>query len=382
MVIRVLVSRKLRLKPTKEQEIWLNAQAGVARFIYNWSLNYKIEQYKNFGISVGQREIMREITAMKYTDEFSWLQEYSSETIKQAVKDMLRAYKNFFQRGCRGYPKFKKKGRYKESFYVRYDRLYSYDDKHLVIPSLKTKMKVSESCAITKGSIKNPRVSFDGKYWYLSYSYEVEPLSEKLTNEVIGIDLGIKDLAVCSNGVSYRNINKDFNIQKLEMRKRRLQRKLSRMYEKNKQGNKFIKTSNIGRLEHKIRLIDRKLSNTRKTYIHTVTMQIVKTKPSCIVLEDLNIRGMLKNKYLAKSIQGQLWYFFRRCIEYKCKAYGGIEVMIAKRNYPSSKKCSNCGHIKKFLSLSDRTYICHKCGLKIDRDLNASYNLRNLAFSL
>lgn len=159
-MIRLLASRKLRLKPTKEQEIWLNAQAGVARFIYNWSLNYKIEQYKNFGISVGQREIMREITDMKYTDEFSWLQEYSSETVKQAVKDMLRAYKNFFQRGCRGYPKFKKKGRCKESFYVRYDRLYSYDDKHLVIPSLKTKMKVSESCVITKGSIKKSKSIF------------------------------------------------------------------------------------------------------------------------------------------------------------------------------------------------------------------------------
>lgn len=378
----MLVSRRLRLKPTKEQEVWLNAQAGVARFIYNWSLSYKIEQYKNFGISVGQKEVMREITDMKYTDEFPWLQEYSSETIKQAVKDMLHAYKSFFQRGCRGYPKFKKKGRCKESFYVRYDRLYSYDVKHLVIPSLKTKMKVFESCVITKGSIKNPRVSFDGKYWYLSYSYEVEPLSEKLTNEVIGIDLGIKDLAVCSNGVLYRNINKCFNIQKLEIRKRRLQRKLSRMYEKNKQGDKFIKTNNIRKLEHKLRLIDRKLSNIRKTYIHTVTMQIVKTKPSCIVLEDLNIRGMLKNKYLAKSIQGQLWYFFRQCIKYKSQFYGGIKVMIAKRNYPSSKKCSNCGHIKKFLSLSDRTYICHKCGLKIDRDLNASYNLRNLAFSL
>lgn len=378
----MLASRKLRLKPTKEQEIWLNAQVGVARFIYNWSLSYKIEQHKNFGISVGQSEVMREITDMKYIDEFLWLQEYSSETVKQAVKDMLRAYKNFFQRGCRGHPKFKKKGRCKESFYVRYDRLYSYDDKYLVIPNLKTKMKVSESCVIVKGSIKNPRISFDGKYWYLSYSYEVEPLSEKLTNEVIGIDLGIKDLAVRSNGVSYRNINKDFNIQKFEMRKRRLQRKLSRMYEKNKQGNKFIKTSNIRKLEHKIRLIDRKLSNARKTYIHTVTMQIVKTKPSCIVLEDSNIRGILKNKYLAKSIQGQLWYFFRQCIEYKSQFYDGIEVMIAKRNYPSSKKCSNCGHIKKFLSLSNRTYICNKCGLKIDMDLNASYNLRNLAFSL
>ena len=376
----MIVARRLRLNPTKTQVEWLKQQCGVSRFIYNWSLNYKIEQYKNFDISVGQKEIMSEVTDMKHKPEFKWLQEYNSETVKQAVKDMLTAYNNFFRRGNKGFPKFKKKGKCKESFYVRYDRIYSVDEKHIKFPSLKEPIKVSEPFIIKKGTIKNPRVSFDGKYWYLTFSYDVKPLSLELTDAVIGIDLGIKELAVCSNGIRCRNINKDYNVKKLEARKRRLQRQLSRMYEKNKQGSKYIKTNNIRKLEQKIRLIDRRLSNTRKTYIHQVTMQIVKTKPSCIVMEDLSIQGMMKNKYLARSIQNQLWYFFRQCIEYKSAFYGGISFILAKRNYPSSKKCSNCSNIKKFLSLSDRIYKCECCGLTIDRDLNAAYNLRNLAF--
>lgn len=377
----MLASRRLRLIPTKSQEEWLRQQCGVSRFIYNFSLAMKEDAYREQGIVLGQREIMRQITDMKYTDEFSWLQSYNSETIKQAVKDMLSAYSNFFKRGNKGFPKFKKKGKCRESFYIRYDRIYSVGEKHIKFPCLKKPIKISEKCYLSKGTIKNTRVSFDGKYWYLSYSFEIEPLKEDLTNEVIGIDLGIKELATCSSGVVYRNINNDSNIQNLEARKRRLQRQLSRMYEKNKQGTKYIKTNNIRKLEQRLRLIDRKLSNIRKTYIHTVTMQIVKTKPSCIVMEDLGIQGMMKNKYLSKSIQSQLWYFFRQCIDYKSQFYGGIKFIIAKRNYPSSKKCSDCGHIKKFLSLSERTYVCECCGLRIDRDLNAAYNLRNLAFS-
>ena len=374
----MLVATRLRLKPNKTQEEWLKANCGVTRFIYNFSLSMKEAAYKEQGINLGQKEIMRQITDMKYTENYLWLQSYNSETIKQAVKDMLRAYSNFFKGA--GFPKYKKKGKCKEGFYVRYDKIYSVDEKHIKFPNLSTPLKISEPFIIEKGSVKNPRVSFDGKYWYLSFSYELEPIQEELTDEVLGIDLGIKDLAILSSGVRYRNINKDNNVIRLEERKRRLQRQLSRMYEKNKQGNRYIKTNNIRKLEQKLKLINRKLSNIRKTYIHQVTMQIVKTKPSCIVLENLSISGMMKNKHLAKSIQDQLLYFFRQCIEYKSAFYGSIEVIFAKRKYPSSKKCSSCGVVKKFLSLSERTYRCECCGLVIDRDLNAAYNLRNLAF--
>lgn len=377
----MIVARRLRLKPTKNQIEWLKQQCGVSRFIYNWSLNYKIEQYKNFDISVGQKEIMREVTDMKHKPEFEWLREYNSETVKQAVKDMLTAYKNFFQRGNKGFPKFKKRGKCKEGFYVRYDCIYSVDERHIKFPCLKNLIKISEKCYFSKGTVKNTRVSFDGKYWYLSFSYEAEPLKEDLSDEVIGIDLGVKELAVCSNGVVYPNINKSRVIKNLEIRKTRLQRKVSRAYEKNKEGKKYVKTNNIIKMEKRIKLIDRRLSNIRKTYIHTVTSEIVKTKPSCIVIEDLSISNMMKNKYLSRAIQEQLWYFFRQCLTYKCKFYGDISLKVALRSYPSSKKCNNCGTVKKFLSLSERTYHCDCCGFTIDRDLNASLNLRDLAFS-
>lgn len=376
----MLVGQRLRLIPNKEQEKWLQNNAGVARFIYNFSLAMKESAYRDQGLNLGQKEIMRQITDMKYTPEYEWLQSYNSETIKQAVKDMLRAYKNFFVRGNKGFPKFKKKGRCKEGFYTRYDLLYSIDRNHIKMSSLKTPMKISEHFIIEQGSIVNPRVSFDGKYWYLSFSYEIEPLKEDLSDEVIGIDLGIKELATCSNGVMYPNINKSKVIKNLEIRKVRLQRKISRAYEKNKEGKKYVKTNNIVKMEKKLKLINRRLSNIRKTYIHTVTAEIVKTKPSCIVIEDLGISNMMKNKHLSKAIQDQLLYFFRQCITYKSKAIG-VDIKLASRTYPSSKKCNNCSHIKKFLSLSERTYHCDCCGFTIDRDLNASLNLRDLAFS-
>lgn len=375
----MLVGKRLRLVPNKEQKQWLIANAGVTRFIYNFSLAMKEEAYNNQGISIGQKEIMRQVTDMKYTSEYEWLQSYNSETIKQAVKDMLKAYENFF-RSNKGFPKFKKKGKCKESFYVRYDRIYSSDERHISFPNLEKPIKISESFIFGRGSIKNPRVSFDGKYWYLSFSYEVEPVQEALTDEAIGIDLGLKELATTSQGVVYHNINKTRVIKNLERRKQRLQRKISRAYEKNKEGRRYVKTNNIVKMEKQLKLICRRLSNIRKTYIHTVTFEIVKTKPSCIVIEDLAVSNLMKDKNKAKAIQDSEWYFFRQCLTYKAQ-YFGIKLKVANRFFPSSKKCSNCGSVKKFLPLSERTYRCNCCGFVCNRDLNASYNLRNLAFS-
>ena len=375
----MLAGQKLRLKPNKAQEEWLKRNSGVARFIYNYSLAMKETSYKEQGINIGQKEIMRQITDMKYTPEYKWLQSHSSETVKQAVKDMLTSYKNFFQRGL-GFPKFKKKGKCRECFYVRYDRIYSIDEKHIKFPSLKQPIKISEPFIINRGSIRNPRVSFDGKYWYLSFSYELEPVQEILTDEVVGIDLGLKELAVTSAGVVYPNTNKSRTVINLELRRKRLQKKISRAYEKNKEGKKYVKTNNIIKMEKQLKLINRRLSNIRKTYIHTVTSEIVKTKPSCIVIEDLAISNLMKNKHRSKAIQDAEWYFFRQCLEYKAQ-FSGIELKLANRFFPSSKKCNKCGSVKKFLSLNERTYICKCCGFTIDRDLNASLNLRDLAFS-
>lgn len=220
----------------------------------------------------------------------------------------------------------------------------------------------------------NPRVSFDGKYWYISVGVEKEKSKVELTGESIGIDVGVKSLARCSNEMTYENINKTETVKKLEKRLHRLQRKLSKKYELNKEERKYVKTSNIEKLEKEIRLIHRRLSNIRKNYLHQATTKIVKTKPSRVVMETLNIKGMMKNKHLSKSIAQQGLYEFKRQLQYKCEFYG-IEFIEADKWYPSSKMCSECGHIKQKLSLSERTYICEECGLVIDRDFNASVNL-------
>ena len=220
----------------------------------------------------------------------------------------------------------------------------------------------------------NPRVSYDGKYWYISIGIEKENPKVELTEESIGIDVGIKNLAKCSNGMTFENINKAKVVKKLEKKLRRLQRKLSKKYELNKEGRKFVKTSNIEKLEKQIRLIHRKLYSIRNNHLHQATTKIVRTKPSRVVMETLNIKGMMKNKHLSEAIQQQGLYKFKRQLQYKCEFYG-IEFIEADKWYPSSKMCSKCGHIKQKLSLLERTYICEECGTITDRDFNASVNL-------
>lgn len=220
----------------------------------------------------------------------------------------------------------------------------------------------------------NPRISFDGKYWYLSVGIDQEQPQVELTEESIGIDVGVKELAICSNGMLFKNINKTRVMKQLEKKLRRLQRKVSNKYQKNKNGKEYVKTSNIIKLERQIKLLHRRLANIRSNHLHQATNMIVKTKPSRIVMETLNIKGMMKNKYLSKAIAGQCLYEFKRQIKYKCEWYG-IGFVEADKWYPSSKNCSGCGNKKQKLSLSERTYKCDCCGLVIDRDYNASINL-------
>lgn len=189
------------------------------------------------------------------------------------------------------------------------------------------------------------------------------------------MDLGIKNLAICSNGMTYKNINKTNKVKKIEKRKRRLQRSISRRYEKNKKGKSYCKTSNIIKREKELLKVIKRLTNIRQNYLHQITSEIVKRKPSFICIEDLNVKGMMKNKHLSKVIQQQKFYEFKRQIEYKSKLYN-IVLIIADRFYPSSKICSCCGNIKKDLKLKDRTHKCNICNLVIDRDYNASLNLK------
>ena len=229
-------------------------------------------------------------------------------------------------------------------------------------------------CSCQK-SFPNPRISFDGKYWYLSLSYEHESEIVELTDEIIGIDVGVKELAVVSSlEKPIPNINKSARVRKIEKKLRRLQRQVSRKYEMNREGKKYKKTANIVKLEKEIKKVHRRLRNIRNNHLHQASSMIVKTKPSRIVMEHLNITGMMRNRHLAKAIQKQSLNEFKRQIQYKAEFYG-IEFVEADRFYPSSKICSDCGHVKKDLKLSDRIYRCDCCGLEIDRDKNASINL-------
>ncbi len=366
----MILAKKVRIIPNVEQEQKLWKSAGTARFIYNWALARQEENYKNGGKFINDGDLRKEITLMKQTEEYKWLSGVSNNIAKQAVKDGCNAYKNFFK-GLADKPKFKSRKKSKPSFYN--DNLKLKVKSNMILIEKVGWIKTSEQLPMDV-KYTNPRVSFDGKYWYISVGVENENSRVELTDESIGIDVGIKDLAICSNGMTFKNINKTRLVKKLEKRLRRLQRKISKKYELNKEGRKFVKTSNIIKLEKQIRLLYRRLSNIRNNHLHQATSKIVKTKPSRVVMETLSIKGMMKNKHLSKAIAQQGLYEFKRQLQYKCEFYR-IKFIEADKWYPSSKTCSECGHVKAKLSLSERTYICEECGAVIDRDFNASINL-------
>jgi putative transposase len=217
-------------------------------------------------------------------------------------------------------------------------------------------------------------VKFDGLNWWITVAYDDEEIQSNPQNQGIGIDLGIKDLAICSDGNVYKNINKSKKVKKLEKRKRRLQRKVARKYIKNKKGERYCKTRNITKCEKEILRVSRKITDIRKDHMHQIISEIVSREPRFIVLEDLNVSGMMKNKHLSQAVQAQNFRRFREIIEYKCE-WHHIQLIIADRFFPSSKTCSCCGFVKRDLTLKDRTFICDSCGFTIDRDLQAAINL-------
>lgn len=388
----MLITKKIRLKPTLEQEILFYKSAGVARWAYNFFLSENERIYKEYiengkvgKKSISEGDVRKHINNVLKPTTHTWLKEVGSNVMKQAVKDAGVALQRYFK-GISGKPKFKSKHREKPSFYVNYESLSRKQGgfQGEKIGFVKTTEPLPK---LEKGEkYSNPRITFDGKYWYLSVGYKVEEIQSNLTGESLGIDLGVKDLAICSNEKTYKNINKTKRVKQLEKRLKREQRKLSRKIENNIQTyavkrkpvykRPLRECKNIQKQNRLLRNINRKLANIRQNYLHQTTSEIVKTKPSRIVMEELNVSGMMKNKHLSKAIQQQKFYEFKRQIEYKAKL-NGIEFVKVDKFFPSSKTCSCCGNIKKDLKLSDRTYKCDKCGLKIDRDYNASINLAN-----
>lgn len=367
---------KVMLIPNNKQKTKLFQCAGVARWAYNWALVQEQENYKNGGKFLLDSVLRKRLTQLKQTEEYKWLYKYSNNITKQAIKDACRAYKNFFE-GRTKFPKFKKKRNTYQGFYHDPIKLKVYEDK--VQLEKIGKIKLSEKDRIPYGKdIKyvNPRITFDGLNWWINVGVEVKTIQHEDYIEGIGVDLGVKELATCSNGMVFTNINKSKKVKKLEKRLKRLQRQVSRKYEKGREENRYRKTKNIIKLEHLVLKTRRRLTNIRHNYIHQITSTLVKTKPEYVVMESLNTSGMLKNRFLSKSIQEQLFHEFKRQMEYKCN-WNGIRLILADRFYHSSKTCSNCGCIKKDLKLSDRTFICPECGFEIDRDYNASINLKN-----
>lgn len=373
-------SLKIRLYPTKEQEILFYKHINCQRYIYNWALNLNNELYKKDKKKYSSTDLGKMLT--QYKKQEVWLNEVSSATLKESIRNLDKAYTNFYKKRSK-LPKFKSRKKSKLSFYSRYDKIKFYQNNTVNLEKIgKVKYKSSYNIDLTQIiKFSNPYVSYNGRCWILTVGVSVDSEIHKLTNEVIGIDLGIKELAICSNGMIFKNINKNLTIKKLEKRLKRLQRKVSKKYELNKEGRSYRKSNNIIKLENKINKLYRKLHNIRLNYIHQTTSAIVKTKPCMIVMEDLCIKDMMKNKSIAKYVSKLGLYEFIRQMKYKCE-WNNIKFIQVDRYYPSSKICSNCFNIKKDLKLSDRTYYCEKCGLTIDRDFNASINLMNYGKSL
>lgn len=379
----MIKSIKIRLYPNNKQITKLFQYAGCARFAYNWAIAKEQENYKQKNKFLSDNELRKEFTQLKKLPEYRWLNEVSNNVTKQAIKDTCNAYKKFFKGQCK-YPKFKSKKHSTHSFYQDTGKI-QFTDTHVKVEGFsmskrrnKQKLNWIRLCEKERIPINckyfNPRFTYDGLYWYVSIGIEVDDNNNLPSNDGVGIDLGIKNLAVCSDGNTYKNINKTQKVRKIEKKKRRLQRSISRRYEKNKKGGSYCKTSNIIKREKELLKVIKRLTNIRQNYLHQTTSEIIKRKPSFICMEDLNVSRMMKNKHLSKAVQQQCFYEFRKQIEYKSN-WNNISVIIADRFFPSSKLCSCCGNIKKDLKLSDRIYKC-KCGNIIDRDFQASLNLK------
>ena len=404
---------KVKLLPTPEQENKFWQCAGTRRFAYNWALNIQMESYRETGKNKSCGELCKLIVQLKHTDpNFNWLNDVSCDIVKQAIKDLDTAYSRYFKKmkepgyvpytknkiaksqrtgkplttyDRNGHPKFKKKlncheGFHQDCMHVRFIDDYIYIAKIGLVKVAKTDI-FPQGLSGTDFKIYNAKVKTNGINWYFIASMDIpdeklNKVEDMIESEPIGIDLGIKDLAILSDGTVYKNINKTKKVKRLEKRMKRLQRKVSKKYQKNKKGDKYVKTSNIIKMEKKVLAMRHKLDNIRNNYRHQTTTAIVKRKPIYIAMEDLNVQGMMKNKHLSKSIAEQGWGYFRIQLEYKCKS-NNIPLIFIDRWYPSSKTCSCCGYIKKDLKLNDRIYNCPICNTVIDRDLNASINIRN-----
>lgn len=376
----------MELNLTEQQQQKINQSIGICRWLHNHYLakNKQLyEDYKKNLISKSDafmsansfdKYINNEV---KVLEEYRWINRCGSKARKKTICNAEIAYKRFFK-GQSQFPRFKKKGKSNVSLYFPKNNKTDWTiERHRVkIPTLKW-VKVKEFGYIpTNSKVVSGTVTEKNGRYYVSVLCEVEVEQNlKPKTQAIGIDLGIKDFAVCSNGMVFKNINKTRAIKKLEKKLKREQRKLSRKYEILKKRGGTATKQNISKQKLKVARLHERLTNIRTDYINKVVSQLIEQNPSSITIEDLNIKGMMSNKHLSKSISQQKFYEFRVKLTDKCNQ-NDIELRIVDRWYPSSKTCSQCGSYKSDLKLSDRTYKCNECGIEIDRDFNASLNLK------
>ena len=377
----MLKSFKTEINPTQEQKSRINRTIGTCRYVYNFYLAYNKELHDN-----GKKFMTGKSFSVWLNNEYipnnpdkAWIKDVYSKAVKKSIEDGCTAFTRFFKHQS-AFPNFKKKGKSDvKMYFVKNNPKDCACERHRIkIPTLGwVRLKEKGYIPTTKDGwkIKSGTVSIKADRYYVSVLVEIpDPQAVNKSNDGIGIDLGLKDLAILSNGKTYKNINKSARLKKLEKQLRREQRCLSRKYENRKKGE-VTQRANIQKQKLKVQKLHHKIDNIRTDYINKIIAEIVKTKPSYITIEDLNVSGMMKNRHLSKAVASQKFYEFRTKLKAKCDD-NGIELRVVDRFYPSSKLCHCCGQIKKDLKLSDRVYRC-SCGYVEDRDFNAALNLRD-----
>lgn len=374
----MLRAYKVEINPTEDQALKIRKTIGTCRYIYNMYLATNNSNYENGDKFINAYDFskwLNNIVIPNHSD-YNWIKDVSSKAVKQSIFNAEHAFKEFFKKK-KGKPKFKKKNASNTGCYFPKNNKTDWVvERHRVkVPTLGfVRLKefgyIPKDAEVTSGTITQQA----GRYFV---SILVKIKDNIVDNNVkydipIGVDLGLKDFAIVSNGKVFKNINKGPKIRKLEKRLKREQRRLSRKTKKEKATKA---SANYGKQLLRVQKLHFHISNMRKEYVRSVVNNLVKTKPKYVAIEDLNVSGMMRNRHLSKAIQGQLFYYFRIFLIQQCNKYG-IEVRVIDRFYPSSKKCHCCGRIKKDLKLSDRVYIC-QCGNKVDRDHNAALNIRD-----
>lgn len=378
---RLLKSFKTEINPTEEQKARIRRTIGTCRYVYNFYLGHNKALHDN-----GEKFMTGKDFSLWLNNEYipdnpdkTWIREVYSKAVKKSIEDGCTAFTRFFKHQS-DFPKFKKKGKSDvKMYFVRNNPKDCQCERHrLKIPTLGwARIKEKGYIPTTKDGymIRSGTVSVKAGRFYVSVLVEIPDINiDNNSNEGIGIDLGLKDFAIVSNGKTYRNINKSAGLKKLEKQLIREQRSLSRKYENLKKGES-TQRANIQKQKLKVQKLHHKMDNIRTDHINKTIAEIVKTKPSYITIEDLNVKGMMKNRCLSKAVASQKFYEFRTRLKAKCDE-NGIELRVADRFYPSSKTCHHCGSVRKNLKLSDRIYRC-ECGYVADRDLNAALNLKD-----